>query len=71
MHVQNEMATRRRPLLHIDLLYPGQELNLHSHCWEKDFKSFASTDSATGVFTFTNESKQKIPFNIFSRMELI
>ncbi len=68
---KTKMATRRRPLLLIDLLYPGQELNLHFPFGKKDFKSFASTDSATGVFTFTNESKQKIPFNIFSRMEFI
>ena len=31
------------------LLYPGTELNRHSHCCEQDFKSCVSTSSTTRV----------------------
>ena len=40
-------------------LYPGRELNPYFRCGKLDFKSSASTSSATQVTVFTENDKDK------------
>jgi hypothetical protein len=44
-------------ILFTEALYPGTELNRHSHYCEQDFKSCVSTSSTTRVTLFLNSLK--------------
>src|SRR6056297_2848040 len=41
--------------------YPGRDLNPHSHCWPLDFKSNASTSSATWALKKKSEKRDSNP----------
>lgn len=49
--LENEKTAIRYCLSSIydGFMYPGTELNRHSHCCERDFKSRVSTNSTTRV----------------------
>ena len=43
---------------------PGRDLNPHSACAKKDFKSFASADFATRAYPAAALKERKLPFHI-------